>query len=362
MKKIIMLISLSVVMILCGCAFMTSGRNYNPVPNAEISESLISKMQSNIGAHSIEGFTRESTFGEVLDKVSVKKISQAKLTYPSELLGYPTIMECVFDNFGGNQLTLDFMAFSVIPGGERSGYETKIEELLSAMDAELGSHESSSDEFSDEYSWDQNDCSIDILADKDIYEQSGVLADITVCADVVVFGIIPKSPDMFPYRLGTDIGTVYQSEAPGMLPMDFEYSGSLQYEDGDMEISLQFKTDAAGRIRLSKGRYDIYLNTMGFEDSLDYFESLADGLENAIGKPDARGYGIPDVDEDIFGISGFQYELTGGAQGLSAQDILDSGNKYYWMDMSWKSVHFRAEYVTDANIELEFSEEYINGK
>ena len=186
-----------------------------------------------------------------------------------------------------------------------------------------------------------------------------MLADITIYHDFMVFGFIPKAPGMFPYQFGTDFNTIYQNESPGILPEDS--SGCyIDYEDEGIQISLKFKSDETG-IRLSEGQYDVLLNSVNFENSVDFFETLADGLEAAIGGADIRGYGIPEVFEDDFGISGYTYEEPYGADRLSAQDILDSGRDYYIFDTSWKDIEFDAERVMDVSIHMDFSEEYIGG-
>jgi hypothetical protein len=193
-----------------------------------------------------------------------------------------------------------------------------------------------------------------------VSQDSNAIAVIRVSPGVVVMGVYPKCPALFPYPFGTDIQTVYQSETSGRLPKGFEYSASLDYEEEGIEISLRFVTDNTGSFRLGEGTYDVYLNGMGFKSSLDYFEALADGLVHAAGEPDARGYGIPDVDKDVYGI-GFSYEITEGAQGLSAQDIRESGDQYYWLDIRWENICFRAEYFSDASITIDFSGGYIKG-
>ncbi len=359
MKKMIALILLSSVMMLSGCAVFQG--SYNSVPNTELSESLLTRMQNNISTRTLEGFTRESTIGDVVDTVGATNISQVHLMYPCELLGYPAVAEYVFDNTGGGYLCLDFMSFCIYPKSSAADYESELEEFVNNMDAELGSHETDfDDEFGDEYYWHINNCTIDMTAYEEDYLESGMLADFSVHYDFAVFGFIPKAPDLFPYQFGTEFSTIYQSESPGILPEDSS-SCQLSYEDKGIEIRLQFKSDETG-IRLSEGQYDILLNSMNSENSLDYFESLADGLEAAVGKADVRWYGIPEVFEDDFGaLSGYTYEEPDGAQRMSAQDILDSGKNYYLLNIRWKDISFDADHVADSSIHMDFSEQYIGG-
>ena len=243
-----------------------------------------------------------------------------------------------------------------MPGGTNDN-DTQIEEILAQMDVALGSHKSNHDDFGDEYSWDQNNCSISMTVYDESVQDSGEVALIAVNPKVIMFGIFPKCPALFPYPFGTNIQTVYHNEKSSSLPEGFENSGSLTYKEDGVEISLQFITEETGDIRLSEGRYDVCLNTMGFKKSLEYFETLSDGLVAVVGQPDAKGYGLPEVFQDE---SGFTYEISPGAQGLSAQNIIDSGEDDYWLDIRWENISFCAEYVNDAQMWIEFSDGYIN--
>ncbi len=353
MRKIIML-CLSLIIVLSGC--ITS---YNAVPNPAISESLVSRMKNNADTHSIEGFTAQSTFGDVLEKIGPENISQASLSYNTEFLGYSAVMGCVFDNYK-SKLRLEFMEFSIYPDGDRNGYESKLEELVAKLDAEFGSHEYTDEYDSDDYYWRVNNWHIDLSAYEEVYEQSGKLAFIWISPGTVLFGILPQTPDVCPYKFGEDIGTVYSGETPAALPDSFDYNCYLEYTDDGIEINLNFETDDTG-VKLREGRYDINLNDMGFEDSLDYFETLADGLEEAMGAPLSRGFGIPDVDMDNNEITGMTHETGAGGQGMSAQDILNSGKKYYWLDMNWPGVSFNADYCMGVSMDLDFTEGYFGG-
>lgn len=347
MKKILFPLCLAALMLLSGCIGF-----FNPVPNSQLSKSLISKVQNNIDTHSFEGFTHQSTFADVLGKIETRKVSGAHLAYRSNLLGYPTVNEYVFSPYRGNKLLLDFMAFDMLPGS--GGNET--EDLLSKLDAELGSHkESSYEDDEKDYVWHKDGLSIDMSVDENDNQPD---VTITVSPSVVILGILPsETPSIFPYKIGTDFNTVYRSETPSELPEESQDNSYLDYTDNGIEIRLQFKADETG-IWLSEGRYDIYANDMGVNGGLDYFDSLADGLKNAIGAPLSQGYGIPIVDEDGSSVS---YEIGTGGQGLSSKDILNSGKKYYWLDISWPGIQFDANYDTGITIRMEFSEEYFSG-
>ncbi len=350
MKKTVMLIILSTLLLFSGC--MNEFIDNSP---SVISKSLIARMQKNINTKSLEGFTRNSTFCDALKKIPVREISQAKLMYNSVLFGSPVVSEYIFD-YRGSGLSLGWMNFSIMPDGSNDR-DAQIKEILAQMDAALGRHKSSHDDFGDEYSWDQNNCSISMTVYDENVQDSGEFAQIAVNPKVIIFGIFPKCPAQFPYPFGTDIQTVYYNEKPSPLPAGFENSGSLTYKEGGVEICLQFITEETGDIRVSEGRYDVYLNTMGFKKSLIYFETLSDGLITVVGEPDAKGYGVPDVFQDE---SGFTYEISPGAQGLSAHDIVDSGGDDFWLDIRWKDISFCAENVTDAEMWIEFSDTYIN--
>ena len=69
--------------------------------------------------------------------------------------------------------------------------DTQIEEILAQMDAALGSHKSNHDDFGDEYSWDQNNCSISMTVYDESVQDSGEVALIAVYPKVIMFGIFP---------------------------------------------------------------------------------------------------------------------------------------------------------------------------
>lgn len=355
MKKIILL-ALSIVLLLSGCMFV----GLNPVSNLEVYESLVSMMRNNAETHTLEGCTRENTYDEVISVIGAQDISQAHLAYNIELLGSPVVMQCVFINSRGIGLSLKDMFFDIMPDVEMDR-DDQIEALVTQMDAELGTHEYDLDDFDEIYSWDQNNCIIDLTVFDDGEDggkrDSEAIGYISVLPGTVVFGIYPKCPDLFPYQLGTDIQTVYQNEKPAALPRGFEDSVYMEYTDDGIAVRLGFSADATG-FKLREGRYNVFLNPMSFKNSLDYFDSLADDLEIAVGEPKARGYGIPEVFDDD---SGYTYECTSGAQRLSAQDILYSGGDDYWLDITWSNIRFSAAYVTDADIWIEYPAEYLLG-
>ena len=355
MKKLILL-ALSIVLLLSGCMFV----GFNPVSNSEVYESLVSKMRNNAETHTLEGCTRESTYDDVLSVIGEQDISQAHLAYNYELLGSPVVIEYVFINRRGIGLSLKDMFFDIMPDREMDS-DAQIEALVAQMDAELGAHEYDLDDFDEIYSWDQNNCIIDLTVFDDGEDggqrNSEAIGYLSVWPGTVVFGIFPECPDLFPYQLGTDIQTVYQNEKPAALPEGFEDSVYMEYTDNGIAVRLGFSADAAG-FKLRDGRYNVFLNPMSFKSSLKYFESLADDLETAVGDPEARGYGVPEVFEND---SGYTHESTSGAQSLSMQDILDSGGDDYWLDITWSNIRFSAAYVTDADIWIDFPEEYLLG-
>lgn len=358
MKKVIIVLSLAVVLVLSGCLPLLAQVYGNTVSNSQISKSLISKMQSNIKTHTFEGFTSENTFGDVLEKTDVKKIRYASLIYASELMGYPAAMQCTFSSYGG-KLLLDELYFYIVFSGATAEnmYE---EQLLVKLDAELGDHiKNGYEDGYTEYTWEKGGWKVDMTFQED---DSGAFADVNVYPPMTIMGSLPKIPDMFPYQLGTDIYTVYQKETPRALPEGFSDFSSVEYKDGGIDVSLQFETDETGVIKFSMGNYNAWLNDMALKDSLDYYESFADGLESAAGKPEARGYGISDVEEDTDGgVSVTSGGTNGGGQGLNKQYILDAKAKYYWFEMNWTGIDFWADYGNGCSVSLDFSEEYFSG-
>lgn len=355
MKKAVVLVFLAAIVMLSACVPFMQGF-YNAVPNTKISESLISRMKNNTDTHSIEGFTAESTFGDCLENIGVTNARNASISFYSGIFGYPAVVRCSFMNYSG-KLLLNDMHFYVAPGGKKDDDKLVAKELLAKLDNELGSCDKQSDaDGITNYIWEKDGWKIRMSVYEDGWEPDSA-AGLSVYAPFVVMGKFPEIPDIFPYQLGAGIDTVFQDIIPHSLPDDFDDSGSIEYLDEGINIRLQFKTDEAGAVKLSSGSYDADLNNMDIKGSLGFYESLADGLENAMGAPKARGYGIPDVQQDGM----VSYGGSGGGQGMSAEDILNSGTKVYWFEINWPCIDFIADYEMGTSLHIDFYEEYLGG-
>lgn len=312
MKKIIIAVLLSAKMLLvCGCgaiiaykpaesaAAPTSQANEEvlpvsavpepadpPDPNSEKIYSLIERMQSNKAVNSFEGFTGESTVIDIVDKAGADNIMRAVLSYKSELVGYPAVVQYIFDNYRGGTLALTSMYFFIMPE-QRSGYKKQLQELADKLEAGLGG-ESHVEALGDhelgnkypDYSWKRVNYSI-VLSSEGDYTSSGALA-------FVHFTPFNDSdmPDIFPdIAAGTDIHTVYGSEtpAPGLEDLTLDpFTYNMCYTDKGIPVNLIFKVQGT-EIKLCQAEYGVLLPDTGYEDIDKCFKSFGDSMEDIFG-------------------------------------------------------------------------------
>lgn len=223
MKKIVLAITLSAMILFCGCASetVTSGApgvyrvfDFSDMSSTEIIKALTKRVQNNIDTHTFEGFTGHSTFGEVLEKTEKDKILYAQLKYIDEILGYPAEMICDFRYNGKDGLSLKRLDFFVLRSGEQAEHDSAMN-ILNMLDAEFGSHEQNIDGFGfHEYIWKKNGSIVEFY---EIGGESNSLAHISLYTPSVFSGKLPEVSDIFPYQLGEDISTIYQNETPDII-------------------------------------------------------------------------------------------------------------------------------------------------
>lgn len=352
MKKLFLIVSLAAIMILSGCtssppkASVTPEASRNPVPNSELAKSLITRVQNNVDMNSFEGFMYDTSYGDCLEKIAPDKFSYASIIANTELLGYPASVDCAFKEGKGDRLILYRMEFTLYPRTQESGQEIETD-VVAKLDAELGNH--SETDTGPSSTWEKDGLQISFHPyEERPYQVLGIDGpQIILYWDIK--DRLPETPGLFPYKMGTDIYTMYGSLKPGKMPDEAFDSAVLDYLDDGINVNMGFNTDETGVIRFSHGDYSIGLNGMELNESIRFFELLAGDLQGAIGIPDHRGYYISNVHKDRNGkVTSWGWDIS-IKDDKSAQDILDSGSEYYGLHIHWPDVQFEASYGVDVN-------------
>lgn len=344
MKKITLAISISAILLFCGCEAVTGDEPaYSaaappsqttvaiiktpeptaptpteiPGPNAETINSLIERMQSNKDTNSVEGFTGESTVIDAADKISVNYITGASLAYRSKLLGYPAVVKYNF-SYSNDMLPLTSMVFYIIPE-QRSEYQKQLKRFAKKLKAELG------DPGGDypNYRWESDSDNYQVILSSDgSLASTGILANVNV--STVPFRYYDL-PDIFPDIVSTDIETIYKNETPepGLEELTRDASlYTLTYIDKGIPVGLFFEVRGT-EIKLCRVQYDYILPDTGDEDMDRCFKSLGDSMEEIFGPAASRD------DSSI--------ELTQG-------DPPQKMNKFH-LDMTWPGLKLGVYYV-----------------
>lgn len=366
MKKRFFIVALAVLMILTGCASAespqicvssnassTSEAYRNLVSNARLAETFVAKVQKNMDTNTFEGFSYDTTYADCLGKIPPNKLRFARYKIVTELLGCAAVVDVVFGAGAGDKLLLTRMEYTLYPDSQEA-IQAISTDVLTKLNAQLGG------------------CTESVTGASCVWEKDGLEAVYRPLrgpddpAQIIVSRTIndgfPETPSFLPYKLGTDIYTVFSSLKPGKQvvssvckpPDTTAFYALLDYLDDGVIVNVGFITDKSGVIKYSDGNYSVRLNDMALNESIDYFESMADRLEIAIGAPDGRGYHIPKVNKVFFG-----NVTSWGGEGiikddLSVQDVLDSKSAYYCLDMYWPGFHFGANYVDDADMCMDF--------
>lgn len=349
----VVLVCMAVIMALSGCVNpyeLPLVTDTAPAPS-EAAAQIISKMQCDAKTHTFECFTGESTYADCLAWLDILmafdpgvryKYNGPILTFSGELLGYPAWLTCGFNC--NKKLNSLYYSVRTGPGGGSQ------QELLSKLCDELGDYRTSEEEMGTYYIWMRDGWRVRLLPSKNT--ENGFLGSLGV--DATDSEYVGATPDIFHFKLGTDAGAVCRSKTPGLKPEE----GRLIYYDRDVFIYTQFKPDKTGDLKLRSAEYMVILNKMGVEESLGFFEPLADSLETAVGKADSRGYVFPYVSKDENG-EWPVYKGKGVSEGYNAQDVIDSGETGYHLIMEWPGISLKFQKIALTYINIKFNEDYF---
>lgn len=314
MKKVIIAVLLSAIMLLCACGAVTTDKpiesaaapaletiealpvattvpsdlrpttNDSPDPNAETINSIIERMRNNKASNSVEGFTGESTIIDVVDKIGADYIGGASLAYKSKLLGYPAVVKYNF-SYSNEMLLLTSMTFYIIPE-QRSGYQKQLKKFAQRLEAKLGDPLPGGEY--PNYQWESSSDNYQVVLSSDgSLASTGILASVNV--STIPFRYY-RLPDIFPDIAGTDIETIYRSETPepGLEELtrdSFLYNLFYIYKGTPAQLFFEVK---GTEIKLCSVQYDFVLPDTGDEGMDKCFKSLGDSMEGIFGPAVSR--------------------------------------------------------------------------
>lgn len=302
-----------------------------------IVKTLTERTLNNIQTKAFEGFTRNSTYNNVVSGCRQRglALSEARVLYAQDFLGYPSNMECTFSPI------LQQMTFYVLPD-RSSNYKKARNDILGQLDMNLGKHFYSHSKFdgSDDYFWQHDAYTVEMWTRANYFESTGILAEVHVKStdpaltayEYNYWGVLP---DIFKCDLGMDFELVNGNQKPSTTQGMYAGFGYLLYLQDNVTVRFSFTLDPSTKaILLDEGYYSMS-GKWDKNSSIDLFESVADSMQKVLGVPTYRQY---------------DYSEEGSVSTANEMKKLDYDS--FGFSAVWQPIDFSANYDKDTGTSL----------